>query len=1239
MSPHFKQLGEHWKELSTAVVAVGAALAAVPGLVNKTTSWLQWFKDLPVWLQWMAVVLLVVIAIWLLVSAMARRSTLRRAERFLIETETPEQLIGREKDLRELITTCEKHRLVFLPGDSGSGKTALVRAGLMKTCQASDSTSRLLPVYIDASMLQAWEGGLEPELKRALRLLSEDQLKSLGTVHPDPEQALAEWIESLQRDALRHLLVIIDQFDDYAVRWRDQLIDEFGNVIRPERLKQKNSDWAILAKGITHGRLSVIFVIRDDMQWALSPVRFVDPAEKPPLPRLAAHWVRDLFERITADDGAGETVQDPKYGWHQLSKRLQQDLARDGGTVLAIQLVVAVEGLQHLRSLSMTEFQRQGGLTGMEQLHVKAELEKASQCGGLKLDPLKLLRALEKLLVSEDGLKTGATDQPTLAAELGIDPPLRLKPVLDHLVSQRILRRHITAEGTEQLMLYHDFRARGIREAWIRANGSHELLRHHHSALAEAQTFAQKWRALLSTQDQLFLVWARLRGRIRYGSYRHLAMMSLIRSLPLCLLLVALATGTWQWHLFGQRQQAERCLVFEEEVEPSANELRKWTLLAGLSEQARLHALQIGLKEQPRNFQRRSEWIVLAVIGLDPGGRIQQRIADEIILPVLMESNNREHVQACLAVLWQLDLSQPKSIAAALLERMKLEENSDEFTSMGSLFSTLCEKLEIKSIPPIADALFEGMIIERKGLSHPSLVEAFLVASGKLTAKDAQVYVAALLEHMKSEQEPFIFVRLTTVLSSLSEKLGPKDLQPFAAVLVERMMMEQNESALGEIETAFSIICKKLDDKDLQPLASALLGQMKTESKSIERLRLTKSLLIMSNKLKNDDLQLFAATLTTWMIHEQDRNILLEMGRALKNICHKLEKCSLRPFTAALLERMRHEQDESAFAELAQVMSSMSGELEMEDLRLVVAALQERTIATQDAYTLSLLSSSLSSIGDTLEATNLRPVAAALVERLKVEQDFFELEKLGDSLSALSGKLEVKDLQPIAAILVERMRVEKNGDVIWILGSLLSSISMKLKAEDLRRHASTLVERMKNEQVKYISSGSLTVVCGLKSIWPGMSETLTEEDLRPFAETLTKRMKSEPYIEILTALGDSLSSMSKKLEAGDIRPGATALLERMKDEKNTDDYVLLVTTWLNLHKRLEPQFATRMSDLLNLLQQPIALKAHSVILNHIESYDEVAPAKFNGKVSKLIHWIETTEQGKSLELNLDFRPH
>jgi hypothetical protein len=82
--------------------------------------------------------------------------------------QSPQQLVGRREDLAKLLTALA-NPLVFLVSESGCGKSALLRAGVV---QGPAFTQRFLPIYIDMSVLD-WEDG--PLRAVRLRALSFDE--------------------------------------------------------------------------------------------------------------------------------------------------------------------------------------------------------------------------------------------------------------------------------------------------------------------------------------------------------------------------------------------------------------------------------------------------------------------------------------------------------------------------------------------------------------------------------------------------------------------------------------------------------------------------------------------------------------------------------------------------------------------------------------------------------------------------------------------------------------------------------------------------------------------------------------------------------------------------------------------------------------------------------------------------------------------------------------------------------
>ena len=88
-------------------------------------------QQLPWWSHWAVSAVLVIIAFYLIRVGFADKPRLLRSERFLIQPDEPRFLKGREREVQELGQLCDHESLVFLDGESGCGKSALVCAGLL----------------------------------------------------------------------------------------------------------------------------------------------------------------------------------------------------------------------------------------------------------------------------------------------------------------------------------------------------------------------------------------------------------------------------------------------------------------------------------------------------------------------------------------------------------------------------------------------------------------------------------------------------------------------------------------------------------------------------------------------------------------------------------------------------------------------------------------------------------------------------------------------------------------------------------------------------------------------------------------------------------------------------------------------------------------------------------------------------------------------------------------------------
>jgi hypothetical protein len=170
---------------------------------------------------------------FILRSAMAPESKLLQPEQFDLVNRVPSGLVGRGQDIDSLIKNCARNVLVFLIGDSGTGKSALVHAGLLPALTANGPSSAegmgFVPLIIDLSAIP-WRSGLGQALARKLCRLTQCDLDALRARTPEREFDVWSWLNALPTQSPKRLLVVLDQFDDYMLAHRDRFF--VGTTVR-----------------------------------------------------------------------------------------------------------------------------------------------------------------------------------------------------------------------------------------------------------------------------------------------------------------------------------------------------------------------------------------------------------------------------------------------------------------------------------------------------------------------------------------------------------------------------------------------------------------------------------------------------------------------------------------------------------------------------------------------------------------------------------------------------------------------------------------------------------------------------------------------------------------------------------------------------------------------------------------------------------------------------------------------
>ncbi len=174
------------------------------------------------------------------------------------------KFFGRETLIADLVarataSAATNARAVFVAGPSGSGKSSLVRAGLIPALRGGVQLNALTLVATERWLYETMKPGREPlaELKRVVASFanSPDAGANFFAHTLDDAARLHEWVDiALGDDTARRALIVIDQFE------------EIFTQLPPERETERAAFLNLLTHATTaeNGRALVVFTLRSD---------------------------------------------------------------------------------------------------------------------------------------------------------------------------------------------------------------------------------------------------------------------------------------------------------------------------------------------------------------------------------------------------------------------------------------------------------------------------------------------------------------------------------------------------------------------------------------------------------------------------------------------------------------------------------------------------------------------------------------------------------------------------------------------------------------------------------------------------------------------------------------------------------------------------------------------------------------------------------------------------------------
>ncbi|MGH8070186.1 MAG: hypothetical protein ACRERE_34055 [Candidatus Entotheonellia bacterium] len=1083
------------------VKTIGGALAALAGILAAITQFNDTLKkaveslgpvaELPIIVWLLVAAILLIVGVFTLRDGLARRSRLLRPEALLLKADNPAHLKGRSEDIERLSMLCYEAQQVHLIGESGAGKSALIQAGL---CLALEAEKKLFPIYLDV-WGQDWQEGPRTALLHALwEALSEEDRGTLGLTAPPEPAHLGVLLDHGRAKLGRTPLLIFDQFDDYQTRHRTRFLSGRRRTwLSTDRLIEANAFWGDVKKLIDDQAVHCLFATRTDTADGLESVRFVAP-QVYRLDRLNADFVLPLLTELTAyREGAAPVVIAPDRGWERLKERLARDLSEDGA-VLPVQMKMALQGLASLRALTVRDYERAGGLHGLEAAHVERHIVNTARHSGLTK---RQVQTLLTSLADAKTLKTVPRSSADVAASIaaGDDSHVgrvgrAVEEALDDLEKKEILRKRPDRDTRQHVwVLDHDYMCRGVVEAERRANRWLALAQEGHRAFREAGGSTwRRWRSLLSPWQQMMLLTQHLRGRFRYGPLRSYATWSLLRFMPYLLIVAAVSLG---WREILRQQQTEFArteaaqilsdLGLTEDRDLSPSEVDRLWHLATSSHAVRLSFLEQALETtgNATRFNRRADIATQAAVGLDPDRRRQA--LSNIVLPCLQRPAAPQSIKtSCSRIGLALSIGEERqkilvflseTLIKAIAQATDREDRRELAFTLKAALRELTPAEGQQAFTRLLAAIEQGTDRDQGEL----LMDVLAVVATKLPPAEARQTFDQLLTAL-SEKAP-----ASWILPMVAAKLAPGEAQKARIQLLAAIERAVDHEILWTLAQALERVPGELTLAEAQQAFGRLLTaiQQSTTSYSRRGNAVPEALQAMAAKLAPSEAQQAFGQLLAAIEQASHPEQFRALERALEAVAIKLTPAQAPQALAQLLaviERINvlwGDVLETLVITLkATVAKQASAEVQQALAAQLLADIEQDTRSKDRAERLpsgmfEALVRALQAVAANLAPAQAQQAFAQLVPAIKRTNYTERLEALPGALEALAARLTPAQAQQAFAQLLATLEQTLDYDsvleaVVARYASVLEAVAARLAPPEAQQASAQLLATIAN---------------------------------------------------------------------------------------------------------------------------------------------------------------------------------
>ncbi len=1135
----------------------GGVVSAIGGVIGNFTDLfgkVDALNKLPFWAFWMASCALLLLGLWLLIKWRARYSRLLKPEALRLDRNNSEHLVGRSADIENLLQQCLLKPIVFLEGESGSGKSALIRSGLLPKLKNEKS---VLPLMLADLWVDHWEKGPQNALKIAITdsegFADDSQVDEDATSSPKPPilQSLADIEQTLAQlndERARTALVIFDQFDDYQARNRSLFLPN-KTWLSPQMLRKENPFWDMLARLLENEKVRTLFVTRSDTAAGLNSVQFLGAVEALRLDRVESPFILELLGRLTEGKPDAPVIANPEAGWNKLRERIVRDISQQD-VVLPQQLKIMLGGIQSLKRLNIAQYERAGGASGIEALYVEQQIMGASRRVGLDVTQVRAI--LVALIDPTNQTKTRSLLKEELAALVPSVARDKLNDALQELERGEMVRSASDLESGEvAYRLDHDYLTRGVLVAERRANRWYYLLADGAESFRNAGSLATVWRALLPATTQCLLVWERIQGSFRYGQQRNYALLSLLRFAPVILLISGLVIGSWVFSHWREQQavtEIARRILLQLEFRNgiASRDLEgAWTLASTTN-----IPIRVEFMNQRLNTQEYADHFLLQPDLVVQAATTANSVFRDILADMLGNflHNNQRDSRWIAAIAFSQKLGKVDIINSThLVDAIRVTKDDSQLRQLRAALVTVAAQSKSSDAYALGNQIIDVIKVSITSDQSDALIDALRAASKQLKPEDAYALVRPIVEVMKTAKESIQRGRATQVLVALAPQLKSEDAIALANEIANLMKNTNERSLLAQ---GLAALARRMGADEVMSIARPMMEEIRVAKDDSQSRNPVQRLRAIVPQLKAEDAYSLAVPIVEMIKADKDQPQREDLAGTLNILVGRLTLESAHSVANTLVGVINGTEDGRRRRSLTQSFSGILHFLKPEDRSALIALFVDALKKESDPYEKTQMLSYLATIASELNSQDAAAIVRSTLESVNERASvYFAATNSSRLLSTVAARLSPDDAYSIANQIFEQI---DHTDVISIdfyrdrirsiLTPVFAAVAMRLKPEDAYALARALLEALKDGKSPHLTQ-LLVPVLG----------QLSTQDLRSMAATIVEMVKAAKTTSELVTLTPATAAVARQLTPEDARSCIHLMTEGMEQLVNNDE--------------------------------------------------------------------------------------